>query len=220
MHSRTMRIFIVCLICCVPCLAAQVEIAVTGANGAALKDALVIVQDLQGKDDRELFRALTDVRGNIPPHTLAPGVYRAIAVFPYSHRENSVSEFLVRDAPVNLHLRMAESQGLDDLPVSIGQLTVHVISPNGQPAVGARVLVRDAEAHPGSEHWGTTNAQGSTTLELKSDSRRASSRVSRPALHISCRQLRNSADIAAEIAVGLSAGRAPGDPAGTLRRRR
>ncbi len=166
MHSRTMRIFIVCLICCVPCLAAQVEIAVTGANGAALKDALVIVQDLQGKDDRELFRALTDVRGNIPPHTLAPGVYRAIAVFPYSHRENSVSEFLVRDAPVNLHLRMAESQGLDDLPVSIGQLTVHVISPNGQPAVGARVLVCDAEAHPDSEHWGTTNAQGSTTLEL------------------------------------------------------
>ena len=97
---------------------------------------------------------------------LLPGVYRAIAVLPYSHRENSVSEFLVHDAPVNLQLHMAEAQGLDDLPVSIGELTVHVVGPNGQPAVGARVLVRDAEAHPDSEHWGTTNAQGSTTLEL------------------------------------------------------
>ncbi len=161
-----MRIFIVCLICCMPCLAAQVEIVVTGANGTALKDVLVIVQDLQAKDERELFRALTDNRGNIQPHTLAPGLYRAIAVLPYSHRETSVSEFLVHDAPVNLQLHMAEAQGLDNLPVSIGELTVHVLDANGQPAVGARVLVRDVEAHPGSEHWGTTNAQGSTTLEL------------------------------------------------------
>jgi hypothetical protein len=31
---------------------------------------------------------------------------------------------------------------------------------------GARVLVRDDEANPQSEHWGTTDAQGQTSLEL------------------------------------------------------
>ena len=63
-----------CLIGCAPCLAAQVEIAVAGSSGTPLKDALVIVQDLQahGKDERELFRGLTDERGNITPHTLPP----------------------------------------------------------------------------------------------------------------------------------------------------
>ncbi len=155
-----------CLICCAPFLAAPVEIVVTAPNGTPLKDALVIVQDLQGKDDRGLFRGLTDDGGNILPHTLAPGLYRAIAVFPYSHWQTAVSEFLVSDKPVKIQLRMTETQGLDSLPVSIGQLTVHVLNANGQPAVGARVLVRDADAHPGSEHWGTTNAQGMTTLEL------------------------------------------------------
>ena len=72
----------------------------------------------------------------------------------------------MNDKPVKLQLRMTETQSLDNLPVSIGQLTVHVLNTNGQPAVGARVLVRDAEARPGSEHWGTTNLQGNTTLEL------------------------------------------------------
>lgn len=154
-----------CVICCVPCLAAQVEIAVTGPNGTPLKGALVIVQDLQGKQ-RELFRELTDNRGNILPHTLAPGLYRVIAVFPYSHWQTAVREFLASDKPVRLQLQMAEAQSYDATPVSIGQLTVHVLDPNGHPAVGARVLVRDAEAHPDSEHWGTTNAQGTATLEL------------------------------------------------------
>lgn len=171
MHARTIRVLMLCLIGCAPCLAAQVEIAVAGSSGTPLKDALVIVQDLQahGKDERELFRGLTDERGNITPHTLPAGLYRAIAVFPYSHRQTTVSEFLVNDKPVKLQLRMTETQSLDNLPVSIGQLTVHVLNTNGQPAVGARVLVRDAEARPGSEHWGTTNPQGNTTLELTMD---------------------------------------------------
>ena len=61
---------------------------------------------------------------------------------------------------------MEEAEALDSVPISIGQLTVHVVDASGRPAAGARVLIRDAEAHASSEHWGTTNAQGTSTLDL------------------------------------------------------
>jgi len=159
------RMLAACLVGSVSCAAAQFTVSVTDAGGTPLKDTLVIVQQLQ-QQDHELFRVLTDDRGNIPPHTLSPGLYRAIGTFPYSRWQTDVREFLVHDAAVKVQLRLAQQESLDVTAVSIGTLTVHVLDANGHPAVGARVLVRDAEAHPESEHWGTTNAQGTTTLEL------------------------------------------------------
>jgi hypothetical protein len=158
-------VFVFWLLVGAHCVASQVQITVADARGQPLKNALVIVQDLNHKE-HELFRTLTDDAGAIAPHELAPGLYRAIGTYPYSHWRTSIREFLVRDTPVKVELQMEAAEGLDDLPVSIGTLTVHVQDANGQPAAGARVLVRDAEAHPSSEHWGTTNAQGTTTLDL------------------------------------------------------
>jgi hypothetical protein len=165
MPFRISHILAVCLIGCVPCLAAQVAITVTDSKGVPLKSALVIVQDLQNQD-RELYRALSDEHGTVASHTLTPGLYRAISTYPYSHWQTDVREFLVAADPVKVQLRLAQAEGFDTTPISIGTLTVHVLDANGRPAAGARVLVRDADANPDSEHWGTTNAQGTTTLEL------------------------------------------------------
>jgi hypothetical protein len=165
MQSGISRILAVCLIGCAPCVAAQVAIHVTDPGGKDLKDALVIVQDLQHQD-HEVFRALSDLQGNIPPHTLSPGLYRAIGTYPYSHWQTDVHEFLVRGDAVKVQLHLPEADNLDSTTISIGTLTVHVLDADGHQAAGARVLVRDAEANPDSEHWGTTSAQGTTTLEL------------------------------------------------------
>ncbi len=161
----TIRILAVWLFCSIPCLAVQVQVAVVTSSGKPLQGALVIVQDLQ-HGDRELFRSLTDQDGVISARTLDRGLYRAIATYPYSQWQTAVQEFLVRDQPVKVTLRLSRAESLDNTMVSIGRLTVHVLNANGLPAEGARVLVRDADANPSSEHWGTTNEQGTTTLDL------------------------------------------------------
>jgi hypothetical protein len=165
MLSRLSRVLVVCLISCASCLAAPIQITIANSSGAPIKNALVILQQLQAKD-HEFLRALTDERGNIPTQQLNAGLYRVIATVPYGQWQTGVREFLVRDQPVNLELRLAEGDSADTIAVSIGQLTVYVLDANGHPAVGARVLVRDADATPNSEHWGTTDAKGTTTLEL------------------------------------------------------
>ena len=168
MRYRLYLLVALLLLLCSSCLGAEVQVVVTSDQGQPLKDALVIVQQL-GPPDHELFRELTSTAGSVAIHSLGPGFYRAIATFPYSHWNTSVSEFLVREQPVKVELRMAEGDSLDDIPVSIGRLTVHLLDANGKPAAGARVLVRDAEAHAYSEHWGTTNAQGTTSLDLTAE---------------------------------------------------
>ena len=112
---------------------------------------------------------LTDEHGNIPARTLATGLYRAIATYPYGHFQTSVREFLVGSDAMNLKMQMSAAENSASTTVSIGQLTVHVLDSRGNPAAGARVLIRDADATPESEHWGTTNAQGNATLELTID---------------------------------------------------
>jgi len=168
MRGILIRLAVRCLLCCVCCAraaAAQVDVKVTGSRGAPVKDALVIVQDLQGPE-HELFRALTGDDGNISPHSLGSGFYRAIAVYPYSDWHTCVREFLVRNDPVTLELPMSQEQPPIDVPVSVGRLALRVVDADNRPAAGARVLVRDEEADPGSEHWGTTDAQGNASLDL------------------------------------------------------
>jgi protocatechuate 3,4-dioxygenase beta subunit len=150
---------------CLPPLAAQVVVNVAGSDGKPVKNALVIVQDLNHQE-RESYRVLTNADGNTPSHDLPPGVYRAIATYPYSRWRPQVREFVVANQPITVQLTLAEASGLDTLDVAIGQLSVHVVDAGGKPVRGARVLVRDANATPHSEHWGTTDANGQTSLEL------------------------------------------------------
>lgn len=188
------RISLVLVVCTSICLfvfsqtsTAQVNISVATTSGTPLRDALVIVQRLNvpgmpalpsnsqasaqtsesGHLQQELFRALTDQRGSIAPHALSPGLYRAIATFPYGRWQTVVQEFLVADQTVEVRLRMPPTaEGEDDFPVAAGSLTVHVVAPDGRAVVGAHVLLRDRDAHPRSERWGTTDAQGVVKLEI------------------------------------------------------
>lgn len=168
MRSCTTRLLLFWLVACSPCLAGQVEIAVANTAGTPLPGVLVIVQELQPPKERELFRALTDERGNTEPHSLPAGLYRAIATSPYSRRQTEVREFLVQDTPVKVALRMRERIVVDEINVSVGRLAVRVVNAGGGPVAGARVLVRDSEAHPDSEQWGTTDARGVASVDLTS----------------------------------------------------
>ncbi len=168
MRLFTLAVLAIGLTAALPMFGAQVDVSVSDSSGTPLKGTLVIVQDLQ-RQERELFRVLTDEHGKIPTHTLDPGLYRAIGTYPYGQWRNNVREFLVRDTPVKVTLQLPQSSGMDSIDVAIGQLQVTVLDAAGKPAAGARVLVRDVDATPQSEHWGTTDAQGRTTLELTVD---------------------------------------------------
>ena len=71
-----------------------VKIKVEDASGAAVKNDLVIVQDLNNRE-HEILRALSDQDGNGPTLELPSGMYRVIAAAPYGLWQTSVLEFLV-----------------------------------------------------------------------------------------------------------------------------
>lgn len=153
-----------------PAFAIPVMVHVTGANGAALSGALVIVQDLHGNTEQELSRELTNQNGEVTLDNLEPGFYRAIATDPYRSWKTEVEEFLVKDKPVTVTLRLARQITDDPVVAAVGRLTVHVLDSAGNPAAGARVLLRDADAHPHAEHWGTTDASGTVNLDVTANS--------------------------------------------------
>jgi 5-hydroxyisourate hydrolase-like protein (transthyretin family) len=153
-----------------PVLAASVKVHVVNADGAALKGALVIVQALQDGQERELCRELTSASGEIALPNLQPGLYRAIAADPYRSWTTEVREFLVKNQPLNLELKLAARATDDPVIAAVGRLTVHVLDSAGNPASGAHVLLRDAEARTGAEHWGITNASGTTSVEVTANS--------------------------------------------------
>lgn len=160
-----LRLLLLSVLSCLPSFAAQVVVNVATADGKPLRDALVIVQDLDHQE-KEAYRALTDGQGITPPHELLPGLYRAIGIFPYSRWQPDVREFIVTGQPAKILLSLPEVSSLDTITVAIGRVSVRVIDTAGQPVSGARVLVRDANATPQSEHWGSTDATGQTSLEL------------------------------------------------------
>ena len=156
--------------CSAPMFAAPVTIHVSGANGDSLKGALVIVQDLRSDTEQELSRELTDEAGDVALNNVEPGLYRAIATDPYRSWKTEVEEFLVKEQPVTVSLRLERQDNDDPVVASVGRLTVHVLDSAGTPAAGARVLLRDAAAHSHAEHWGTTDASGSVTLDVTANS--------------------------------------------------
>ena len=162
--------FVLPAMCSALLYAAQVTVHVAGSNGAALNGVLVIVQDLHGNTEQELSRELTDQDGAVTLDDVEPGLYRAIATDPYRSWQTEVEEFLVKDKPVTVTLRLAPRATDDPVLTSVGSLTVRVLDASGRPAVGARVLLRDAEAHPHAERWGTTDDKGTVTLDVTQNS--------------------------------------------------
>ncbi len=167
---RCALVFVCLAIFSTSVFAVPVTVNVTGANGTALNKALVIIQRLNEGSEQEVSRELTNSDGAVTLDDAAPGLYRAIATDPYRSWKTEVEEFLVKDQPVTVRLRLERQATDDPVIASVGRLTVHVRDAAGNPAVGAHVLLRDAYAHPHAEHWGTTDDKGDVTLDVTADS--------------------------------------------------
>lgn len=148
--------------------ATRVDIVIEDSSGVVLKDELVIIQDLNGKD-REVLRVLTDRYGKIPALNLEPGVYRAIATAPYGLWQTEVREFLVTDKPfqLTLNVRPMPTHGYGDI-VTVGskKKQLKILQADGKAAVGAELYVRDREATLYLERRYKTNSRGEATIEL------------------------------------------------------
>jgi len=148
-----------------------VTIRVEDASGAVTKEVLVIVQDLD-HSEHEILRTLSDQSGNVPSLQLSPGLYRVIATAPYGIWETSVSEFLVGSPPnvVIVKVQPMPTHGYGDI-VTMATIRAHlqVIGLDGQPAGGARILVRDRDARLHLERWYEANAEGAATIDLVSE---------------------------------------------------
>jgi 5-hydroxyisourate hydrolase-like protein (transthyretin family) len=168
--ARCAFAFVSLAMCSAPGFATPVTIHVTGANGAPLPGALVIIQNLPSNTEQELSRELTNEDGEVTLKSVEPGLYRAIATDPYRSWQTEVEEFLVKEQPVTVSLRLERQATDDPVVASVGSLTVHVLDAGGNPAAGATVLLRDSAAHPHAEHWGRTDVSGSVTLDVTANS--------------------------------------------------
>ena len=167
-------LFMLALIGVAPAVSAvtfPVKIKVKDASGAALKNELVIVQDLNNRE-HEILRALSDQEGNGPTLELPSGIYRVITAAPYGVWQTSVLEFLVgqQSTEVIVRVQPMPSHGYGDI-VTVGTTRVQlkVIGPDGHPAHGAHILIRDRDATMHLERWYKADSQGIATIELVSE---------------------------------------------------
>lgn len=157
----------------VPAVAAvtfPVKIKGEDSSGAVVKDELVIVQDLDNRE-HEILRGLSDHTGNGPTLQLPSGLYRVIATAPYGLWQTSVREFLVGQQPTDVIVRVQPmpTHGYGDI-VTVGTTRVELklIGPDGQPANGARILIRDRDATLHLERWYKADGKGIATIDLVS----------------------------------------------------
>lgn len=100
---------------------------------------------------------------------LTAGTYRVIATTPYGLWETAIKEFLVTEQPVNLSLKVQPqpTHGFGDIvPLHRSKADLQVITPDGAPASGAKVLVRDESASLHLERWYKLDRNGRSKIEL------------------------------------------------------
>jgi hypothetical protein len=82
---------------------------------------------------------------------------------------NQVLEFLVGNeaAEVVVKVQLMPTHGYGDI-VTVGttRVQLQVIGPDGQPATGAHILIRDRDATLYMERWYTANDKGIATIEV------------------------------------------------------
>lgn len=166
-----MRSVMMLVLFCQLAMAVPVKFRVLDEGGTPVNDVLVIVQNLQ-KHEAELLRVLSDAEGNAGFRELEPGLYRLIATAPYGLWRTTIKEFLVKASPMEVVLRVKvmPTHGWGDI-VIVGSpwVDLHVLRPDGQPASGAELLVRDRDATLHMERWYKTDAQGRARIEMVSD---------------------------------------------------
>ena len=149
----------------------SIMIKIEDVSGEALKDELVIVQDLNDRE-HEILRILSDKNGYVPPLKLPSGLYRIIAVAPYGPWETNVREFLVRQQPtevvVTVQPKGTHGNG-DIVTLGIPRAELRVIGKDEQPVSGAKILVRDRIATLHLERWYKTDQYGIAVIELVGD---------------------------------------------------
>jgi len=166
-----MKLLFLALLLLAPGASTQVSVTVEDTSGSALKDELVIIQDLYNRE-HEILRVLTDKDGKLPVLNLQPGLYRAIATAPYGYWQTEVKEFLVAEKHLNIALRVRPmpTHGAGDI-VAIGtkKQRLRVLQANGSAASGAEVYVRDRDATLHLERGYKTDLKGEAQIELVGD---------------------------------------------------
>ena len=82
-----------------------VKIKVEDPSGVALRDQLVIVQDLNDRE-HEILRTLSDEAGHISALQLPAALYRIIATAPYGLWQTSVKEVLIGEQPTEITVKV------------------------------------------------------------------------------------------------------------------
>ncbi len=167
-----MRYIVTVLVLLASIQGSAVTIKVQNPSGEGERNVLVIVQNL-GDHQREVMRGLTDQEGRAPTADLSPGLYRVVATKPYGTLQTKIDEFLVGSKPrdVVVTVQFLGTHGYGDV-ITVGPKSwthLQVVRPDGKPAAGAGVLVRDRDATLYLERWYTTDEEGSATIEQVSD---------------------------------------------------
>lgn len=145
--------------------ATKLHIVVFDPTGAHLPDQLVIVTSLD--TPKEVFRALSGPKGEVPDHDVAPGLYRAISTHPYGWWKTEVVEFIVGKTPASVELRIEPlgTHGFGDV-VWVGpprpELKLRFVDAAGNPAPMVSFLARDSEAQ--QYLWFRANDRGEETI--------------------------------------------------------
>jgi len=136
------------------------------ASGATLSNILVIVRQIDGSDPHRI-EFLTDKDGHTPVFDLSPGLYQFIATNPYGIWKDTVVERFVDISTEEISIRIMPKGNIDTLETS-SERVVHaqlvLDEQTKAPAVGVRVLVRDAAAK--NERWLSTDAAGMVGIGL------------------------------------------------------
>lgn len=162
------RRMLITLLLCGTCFAAPATVRVVDGSGAPVRDVLVIIQSLDNRQ-RDVSRKLTDEQGSVGTLELKAGLYRAIATTPYGVWHTAIKEFLVSGDRVEVRLTVEQepTHGAGDV-VTVGASTadLQVLKPDGTPASGADMLVRDKDATLYLERWYKMDEAGRSRIEL------------------------------------------------------
>jgi hypothetical protein len=156
------RLICVLSMVCVSTGAATVTVRVSEAHTGNLAKVLVIVRSLEA-DRSEVLRALTGPDGLVPAVDVPPGLYEAIATYPYSRHTTIAKDFVIGEKPVMVELKLTH---LSDQRVNLNSIDWQISVTNGQgrPVGNAWVTGRDDEASDVSVT--RTDSKGRATVSI------------------------------------------------------
>jgi hypothetical protein len=145
----TVRLLSLVMLLAAPARATTVRIRTMYPDTEALPKVLVVTKSLES-DRKEVSRDLTGLDGFGQPMELAPGLYEAIATYPYGQFLTQVEDFVVSPGPsvtIEIHLNIDSDERVN---LNAADAHVRVLDRQGRPAVNAWVIGRNADATTGT----------------------------------------------------------------------